>query len=931
MARSRNATTEAEAPQARSEPKRGKRARPEWGLVGLDALIVAAFLGLTFLLGIFPLKDTDFWWHLRTGDLIRQNGEVPRIDPYLYGGPPEKPWIDLHWGFEVLLSWGFAYGGVVFLTLAKCVITTVAVALLLTARRREWPFWTMALAWLPALLVLAGRMYVRPETLTLLCMAGFLAVLFRWKERPKLAFLLPVVQVAWVNVQGLFVFGPVLLAVALLDAMLEPGAFAKSRKPWWRTVLIATALTGFACLLNPYGLRGALFPIQLLGTMGNPIFENIGELQPLPKFIRSVGWGNPSLQLHLFTMIVGALSFLLPMAWRVRIRFDRSEPEGESRGRSEPKKKGQTRKAEKAPKPRAAEPWRLSPFRLLLFAAFSLLSWKATRNSHQFATIIGTLSAWNFAEWASAIQKRRRERGEKPTMGAGVRPRLAVLAGIILLFGAVASGAFYDLLGEGRTVGLGEEPLWYPHGAVRAAGRPGMPDRFVCFHNGHAALFEYEHGPEKKVYADARLEVVGPQLYEEYRDLQTMLAKDREGWKARLREQGHPGILADLVQSGSEEISATLLADPDWSCVWFDAVAADFVHRSSPSASGRIDFTQRHFEPEPETDPHGVEELAATAKALRSVAVILQSRSRPDLARPLLLLGYGYGQRALTSAPDSAEAWKQLGMIEMLRITIGPEAMAARVRQPFDPIFDLSLLRASYALGRAEELRPGDFLTLYTLENLYESRGMLETARPMLHRIEGMKSINATQRAVQQQAGARIAMMDARLGPVPKTDWKNLEELERAFGMLVERGRVASAAALLEQAYPARGRSWEVADRLATLRLHLGQPAKARAIWEGVAHVPRPGLRMARVAATYLIEENPEAARRHYRQAIEAEPTQFEALYGLAVLEADAGRREPARMAANAAIAQAPSDVARIEARKVLAATGPGASEEVSR
>ncbi len=492
MARSRNATKEPEAPRVRTAPSRGSQARSEGGLVWLDACIVLAFLALTFLLGAFPLNDTDFWWHLRTGDLIRQNGEVPQFDPYLYGVPPKTPWIDLHWGFELLLSWGYAMGGVVLLNLAKCVVTTAAVALLLTARRRDWPVWTMALAWLPALLVLAGRMYVRPETLTLLFMASYLAVLFRWKERPWLAFALPVVQVLWVNVQGLFVFGPVLLAVALLDAAMESGAFDKGRKRWWRTVLTASTLTGFACLLNPYGLVGALFPIQLLGTMGNPVFENIGELQPLPKFIRSAGWGNVSLRLHLATMIVGALSFLLPLCWRVRIRLDRPVAgKTESPGqRSDRKTAKKSRKTPRKPGSKAEEPWRLSPFRFLLFAVFCLLSWKATRNSHQFATVIGTISAWNLGEWAAAIRRRRLENGWSPTPGAAVWPRVGVLVGISLLFVAVASGAYYDLLGEGRTVGLGEKPLWYPHGAVRAAGRPGMPDRFVCFHNGHASLFE---------------------------------------------------------------------------------------------------------------------------------------------------------------------------------------------------------------------------------------------------------------------------------------------------------------------------------------------------------------------------------------------------------------------------------------------------------
>src|SRR5271157_4235629 len=152
---------------ARPGKKRRSREGPVRGLGIIDASLVVLFLSMTFLLGIFPLKDADFYWHLRTGDLIRQTGQVPRVDFYTFTRQG-TPWIDLHWIFQVGISWVREHGGVPALTLAKAVITCLAVFLLITARRRSWPVWTMILAWLPALLVLSGRMYVRPETLSLL-------------------------------------------------------------------------------------------------------------------------------------------------------------------------------------------------------------------------------------------------------------------------------------------------------------------------------------------------------------------------------------------------------------------------------------------------------------------------------------------------------------------------------------------------------------------------------------------------------------------------------------------------------------------------------------------------------------------------------------------------------------------------------------------
>ena len=87
------------------------RDRPPLGLQVIDVTLVTFFLALTFLLGIFPLKDADYFWHLRTGDLIRKTGEIPRVDFYTFTRQG-TPWIDLHWIFQVGISWLNEHGGV---------------------------------------------------------------------------------------------------------------------------------------------------------------------------------------------------------------------------------------------------------------------------------------------------------------------------------------------------------------------------------------------------------------------------------------------------------------------------------------------------------------------------------------------------------------------------------------------------------------------------------------------------------------------------------------------------------------------------------------------------------------------------------------------------------------------------------------------------
>jgi tetratricopeptide (TPR) repeat protein len=896
-----------------------------WSSRLADGLLVGAFLALTFLLGVFPLKDTDFWWHLRTGDWIRQHGWPPSHDLYTFT-VPDAPWIDLHWGFEVLLSWGYPLGGIEGLNLAKCVITCAAVLLLITARKRDWPIGVMLLAWLPALLVLGGRMYVRPETISFLYLSIFLALLFRWDRLPFLAYILPIVQMLWVNTQGLFIFGPIVLGLALIDAALAPGAFSPSRRRWWRTVGLATGLTGLACLINPYGLMGTLFPFKLLQTMRDPVFhQHIAELTPIPQFIQQNGLRNLPLQLHLATMGLGALSFLAPICWRAAVRFAPAPPPVPETPKKEGKPKGdakRSRRSRRASEPAREDTWRLSSFRLLLFLSFSTLSLQATRNTHQFAAVVGTVTAWNFGEWAAALRRRRIALQGASAGAGGIAPRATAFAAIALVFVLVASGLFYEWAGEGRTIGLGEEPLWFPHEAAKFAGRSGMPPRFLGFHNGTPPLYEYEYGPERKVFADARLEVIGPELFEQYLELQRRIGNDEPGWDRQLDELGRPVVLADHAQSA--RIGAALLAHPRWRCVWFDPIAAVFVHDTYANVARTytIDFNARHYRPDPAAQPRGLPALIAEAKGLRNYVDALRAQGRFERTRPLTWLGLDEARRVLRAAPHEVEGWKLLGQLEMFRDP--PRALSARFRQPFDPVLDLSTVRATYALQQALERKPDDFLALLLLVELYRLRAMDEAALPLLERLARLHPINALQTMAQAQAEAEIPKLRSRLGAAPNpASPPNRSEHDRAVHALLRAGRAQSAADLIERDFPAESRTGEQAERLATLRLHLGQPAQARTIWRQAPHPSRPGLRASRVAFTYLVEEDFESARRAFHEALAADPDLFEANYGLAILEHDAARATEALAAARRALALARRDVEKAAAYVIVAAAEP--------
>src|SRR5215216_569592 len=104
--------------------------RTEAALRWLDRLLMAELVGLTFLLGCFLDRDTDIWWHLRAGREILAGAGIPRTDSYIFAAAGAE-WIDLHWGFQVLVAWLFAHYGFAALTLTAAATAALAIAIAL--------------------------------------------------------------------------------------------------------------------------------------------------------------------------------------------------------------------------------------------------------------------------------------------------------------------------------------------------------------------------------------------------------------------------------------------------------------------------------------------------------------------------------------------------------------------------------------------------------------------------------------------------------------------------------------------------------------------------------------------------------------------------------------------------------------------------------
>lgn len=517
-----------------------------------DWLWLAALLLLAFLVGCVEIEDPDLWWHLRTGQLIYERGEIPRHDWFTYTNP-ESEWIDLHWGFQLIAAALWSLGGAAALVSAKALVQTAAISIAVFAGRGEASWRRAAACWLPALLVFSGRNQVRPEMFSFLFLAVELAIVANLRRKPRLAWLLPAIQAIWINVHGLFILGLVVWGCFLADAIFrcwQRNRNVSSREAkqddlrLWAGVTVGMLA---ASLANPYGYRGALFPFTLLrriqGSDRDFYRQFAEEFDGLGEFIAAHGLGAA------LTNVTIAMSFVLAFLGVVSLV-------------------------------RLARRGRFDIYRALVFAAFAYLAWQSSRNSALFAIAGGWVVASNFAELASTAPSAKPQRFR---FGA-----VALAATLGLLIVSMPTDLFWELARSEspRRFGFGEVPNLFAHESAEFLGREGMPQNVFPVDQGEAAVYIFHNGPERRVFADGRLEVNSREVLEGYQELRVRMARASDKPDPKLLESLMQSIPPDaegrreppaiLIDVGAQEWTG-LAADDRFRAVHFDGVALVFL------------------------------------------------------------------------------------------------------------------------------------------------------------------------------------------------------------------------------------------------------------------------------------------------------------------------------------------------------------------
>ncbi|MFA5926142.1 MAG: hypothetical protein WC831_04360 [Parcubacteria group bacterium] len=382
---------------------------------------ISIFLILLIWLGVFmankvDLATADLGRHLENGkwlvgnhfNLFEKNSPVHE-NFYSYTNS-DFPVVNHHWGSGVLFYFIYKLFGFTGLSLFYIIFSLAIFAMFFQIARQKSNFTAAALLSLLLIPLMAERGEIRPEIFSYFFAGVFFWALLSWQEK-KLAtsrlFALPILMILWVNLHvyffaGLFIIGVFWLSGIgqLIFSKLSDEEFSEKARGV-KSLTIVLFLSALGSLINPFGIKGLLYPFQIFKNYGYTIVENKSV-----SFVESYGIVNSNFFLIKVVLIFLLLSFvLLFFADRKKISFSS-----------------------------------------LVFAVFfGTMGWLAIRN----LTLLGFFALPVLAENISGIFSLK-EKERNPAQEDG----LSVLYIFIFVFAAIVSYQFISLHSTDRGIGL---------------------------------------------------------------------------------------------------------------------------------------------------------------------------------------------------------------------------------------------------------------------------------------------------------------------------------------------------------------------------------------------------------------------------------------------------------------------------------------------
>lgn len=495
-------------------------------LPSLGAMLwVAAFIGVLTKGSQMVNADGDLALHIAVGEYILETHSVPLYDVFSHTMPGE-PYTPHEWLAEVFVALAHRLMGLDGTILLTGLV--IATSFWLVHKRNQQAagsFIPLLLVGALSLLASANHWLDRPHIFTFFFLALWMALLEAMRRgRVKLAWLLPLLMLPWVNLHGGYMTGLITWALygfgLAWDGLLfkSPDSIRLPDK-FWRYYFAGGAASLLATLLNPSGI--GLWKTNLGFLASDFMVHHLDEYKS-PDFHDFTYW----------PFLVFIILLLLGM--------------------------GLSKKKTRAE-------WLFPSLAWMAMALFS------TRNIPLFVIVAAPLLTLVlqdlFAQWSEAKLLRWYPRVDSnlSQMDAAMKgflwPALVVLIAVVGLL----AGVKFDK----QQIGNNFDPLIFPVEAVNwLDDNPQSGEMFNYYIWGGYLL--YRDQAAYKVFIDGKIDFYGEAHAREY--LRVIFTEP--GWEAVLDDHGVDWALLPV----EEKAAQLLAANPDWKVVYQDDTAL-IVHR----------------------------------------------------------------------------------------------------------------------------------------------------------------------------------------------------------------------------------------------------------------------------------------------------------------------------------------------------------------
>lgn len=211
----------------------------------------------------------DLGRHLKMGEVVLGCRCVPQTNLFSYTNP-DFPVVNHEWLTQVMLYWVSQTFGLSGLLVLKMIVLASAFAIVFwLASKKSRLFWVSVVGTL-CLTIFSSRFRVRPEMFSYLFIALTMLTLYlaEEKKRRNILWLLPLIQMLWVNMHIYFIFGIMMVGTYIFQQFIITKKLDKF-------LLLIGLTTCAATLLNPQFIQGVILPFTIFSNYGTSVEENL--------------------------------------------------------------------------------------------------------------------------------------------------------------------------------------------------------------------------------------------------------------------------------------------------------------------------------------------------------------------------------------------------------------------------------------------------------------------------------------------------------------------------------------------------------------------------------------------------------------------------------------------------------------------------------